>query len=180
VSEEYKNASTYASHMFTEQTDDGQLRPTHVYIDEPPIGNKIFLIKQYGTYVLERSPTMWRSMACTHAGSGAGVTVYDGIPDEDGFFQKDVREIVVLPPNPTKEDLEAHNNKVKLMQQQELWNYNGREVYFANPACMGMWMFDGGTPRGLTIRVVGAVTATSPYITLTWVKLKEKPPAKDK
>lgn len=56
-----------------------------IELPQPPLGNKILCAHQYGIYVLETGPCIWRGLACTHAGTGS-VDIYDGIADARGFF----------------------------------------------------------------------------------------------
>jgi hypothetical protein len=140
---------------------------TFVEIEEPLIGSKIICLRERGKYVLETGPTLFRSMACTHAGSG-GVVVYDGVPDNDGFFPE--RVIAELNFDPNHEPTEEEIRTARAAQ----WNYNGREVYYAHPACMGMWMLDGGCHYGLTIESRGTHENSAPVITVTWQKHKQK------
>lgn len=154
------------SHLTFEEMTDVKDLPIYVNLPEPPIGNKIFLIRERGMYVLEQGPTLFRAMACTHAGSG-GLAVYDGIPDKEGFFP-DKKPVWELPENPTPEQLEEAEKKAREFE----WAFNGREVYYAHPACMGMWMLDGGLQHGLTIVSSGLHIGTSPVVSITWMKSK--------
>jgi len=49
------------------------------------MGGKCWLLEAKGLYVLEEGPTLFRTLACTHAGSG-GIVLIDGVPDESGRF----------------------------------------------------------------------------------------------
>ncbi len=122
---------------------------THVILPDPPIGSKIACFRKFGIYVLERGPGLWRALSCTHAGSGV-VSIYDGIPDEQGFFEE--------------ENLTAENPRYG----QE----NGRVIHYANPSIMGMWMYDGGFQHGLTMKIAGQHEAVAPVVTLTWIPFK--------
>lgn len=62
-----------------------ELNLFQIELETPPIGNKILCAHQYGIYILEVGPCIWRGLACTHAGSGS-VDIYDGVADARGFF----------------------------------------------------------------------------------------------
>lgn len=120
----------------------------HVDLPRPPIGNKIFCAQSAGFYILEHGTCTWRALANTHQGTGS-ITVYDGIPDENGYFPKDTKS-------------------VELMQ-------NGRLIFNANPPILGMWMFDGGMYHGLTLAIEGVLNNISPCCTITWMpELKQQ------
>ena len=140
-------------------------KPIRVKLKDPPIGNKMHLIMHHGIYVLEESPCMVRAVACTHAGSG-GVIIYDGVPDEHGYFPADTPMSVLVPENPTEEELAA--------ALELYYNRNGRPVYYANPAVMGMWMFDGGLMHGFTLVSLSDAQTSAPIITITWAGEKKK------
>jgi hypothetical protein len=118
-----------------------------VNLPKPPIGNKIFCAQGAGFYVLERKPATWRSCANTHQGTGS-ITVYDGIPDEDGHF----------------------HNEPGVPEYMK----NGRLVFNANPPILGMWMFDGGMYHGLTLGIEGVMNNISPCLTITWMEATEQ------
>ncbi len=129
--------------------------PIFIDIEEPLIGAKAVCLRDPGMYVLEAAPVLFRGMACTHAGSG-GVAIYDGVPDQDGYFPE-------LPELPEGEENDPMAK----------WNRNGRLIYYAHPACMGMWMLDAGCRHGLTI-VMQGTEQVSPIVTLTWMKHKAR------
>jgi hypothetical protein len=137
------------------------VRAQHIYVPDPPIGNKVVCLRERGIFVLERGPAIWRGMCCTHAGSG-GVIVVDGVPDAEGFFPE--------PPKVISTDITDPAELQKAMS--EAWGYNGREIYYAHPACMGMWMLDAGVMHGLTIISFGEVAQSAPVITATWARKK--------
>src|SRR5690349_2652257 len=63
-------------------------RATRIIVPAPPMGGKTWVLKQKGLFVLEVGPGTLRTIACTHAGSGA-LEVLDGVPDASGFFPGD-------------------------------------------------------------------------------------------
>lgn len=142
-----------------------QTKPTIIHVKEPPIGNKVTLIKERGLFVLETGPAMLRAMACTHAGSG-GFTVYDGVPDEHGWFPKETTKIF-------RKDFKDEQ-EFMIAQEIERQNQNGRDFYYAQPACMGMWMLDAGCNYGITVENLGASGTSVPIITVTWMSLAHR------
>jgi hypothetical protein len=124
---------------------DKELPVYKVNLPNPPIGNKIICLQRPGRFVLEDGPCTWRAMANTHQGTGA-VSVYNGVPDESGNFPE------------AGKDLEE---------------FNGRQVFNANPAILGMWMFDGGMSHGLTLEVKGVWNGVAPCLTITWMPEKK-------
>lgn len=111
-----------------------------VKVKKPPIGGKCKVFKEPGIYVLEECPSVLRVIACTHAVAG-GVAIYDGVPDDNGFFSND----------------ESVDEDYK----------NGRELWIAHPTLMGSWAIDGGTNYGLTI-VIDGNNSVSPFLTVVW------------
>ncbi len=136
--------------------------PQHIYIPQPPIGNKIHLILQRGLFVLERGEGVWLGMSCTHAGSG-GVVVYDGVPNDDGFF-----------PEPPARPMDTAPPEEWLEYYKAMGCYNGRPLSYAHPASMGMHIFSGGFWHGLTVKAVGEMEATASILTFTWLVPKAK------
>ncbi len=126
----------------------------------PPMGAKCFLLEEKGLYLLQRGPCVLRAIACTHGGSGSVVAI-DGIPDENGFFPDrglgDDTPIDAMPIDPTRAA------------------YNGRAVYRANPAVMGMWQLDAGCLHGLTLRASGGTDSTSVIASIVWMPYNRKP-----
>lgn len=147
-------------------------KPKLIRVKKPLIGNKVYLIKERGLFVLEEGACSIRGMACTHAGSG-GIVVYDGVPRTDGHFEAPPEELF-------KVDLyETEEQRAQALKDWED-NRDGREIYYAHPAVMGMWMLDGGCNHGLTIMSSGEHSATPPVLTITWQKFEEKTPMNQK
>lgn len=121
-----------------------------VTLSYPTIGSKCWLLQKKGIYVLERGPGVLRGIACTHAGSGT-LSVIDGLPDEHGFFHE-------------QEELAATQGF-----SPETSEFNGRVLFHANPAVMGMWMLDGGFKYGLTLIAEGGTEAAAVIATFTWL-----------
>ena len=119
--------------------------PTYIEIDTPALGGKTWLLQEKGLFILERGQGSFGTFACTHAGSG-GITAYDGIPDENGFF-------------PEFEGEEG---------SKEWWMRPGREIYRAMPVVMGSWWINGGFFHGLTIWCHGGRDTEPPIGTLVW------------
>lgn len=56
-----------------------------ISVEPPEIGFKGWLINRKGRFLFEEGPaTLW-AFNCTAAGSG-GFAIYDGVPDEQGYF----------------------------------------------------------------------------------------------
>jgi hypothetical protein len=140
-----------------------QLYPLRIKIRQPPIGVKMHLVKEHGMFIFEEGPTTIYGLACTHPGSG-GVVIYDGLPDESGFFPDVTPFHEFVPENPTPDQIKAAQEAY----QEAFYNRNGRDVYYANPAVMGMWFFNGGLINGFTLVSRSDHPATAPIITLTW------------
>jgi hypothetical protein len=123
----------------------------NVELPTPPMGGKIWLLEEKGIFVLERCAGTLRTIAMTHAGSGA-VYAYDGIPDDYGYFSD--------PPSET---------------DPAFWTRNGRPIYRANPAVMGSWMCDGGFYNGLTIIAAGGTESACAIASIVWVAFRRPP-----
>jgi len=163
--------------------------PQHIYIKEPPIGNKIHLICERGLFVLERGPTLWLGLSCTHAGSG-GIVVYDGVPDEEGFFPEppaapqlfNVAGDLIQRFDRGISYRDAKGNHIDIEEAQQAFinhamamsSRNGRRVAYANPAAMGMWIYSAGLHHGLTVEAVGEMQGTASIMSFTWLKQKER------
>jgi hypothetical protein len=122
----------------------------YVHVNKPPIGGKAFVIDKKGIFVFERGATLLRTIACTHAGTG-GATVYDGIPDDDGFF----------PDEKLTED------------DPNYYNRNGRPLFTMHPSIMGSWALDGGAIHGLTVKADGGTDQVNAVITIVWISLSD-------
>lgn len=120
----------------------------HVELPNPPMGGKIWLLETKGLFVLERGSGTLRTIACTHAGSGA-LMAYDGVPGESGFFDE--------PPPIT---------------DPAYWIFNGRPIYRANPVVMGSWMCDGGFTHGLTVCASGGTDSACAVASIVWVAFR--------
>jgi hypothetical protein len=125
------------------------LKPEDIIIRDPLIGSKCWLLHAKGIFILERGPGALRSICCTHAGAG-GIKIYDGIPDENGFFPDEAMQ---------PDDPNYHNR-------------NGRLIYQANPSVMGAWMLDAGVQYGITIEAAGDQPSSNTFATITWLKHK--------
>jgi hypothetical protein len=141
------------------QTRHGELPLYHIDLPQPRAGNKIFCTQQHGVFILEKGPTIWRCMSNTHSGTG-GIYIYDGVPLDDptkpgyGFFPDD--------------DIPENDPRYATA--------NGRLVFAAMPAVLGMWMEDGGLQHGLTLVMVGENASVAPCVSICW--LPDKVPAK--
>jgi hypothetical protein len=127
-----------------------------IVLPTPPIGNKIFCAQGAGIYILEEGPGTWRAMANTHQGTGS-LSVYDGIPNKNGQFKQDIPKAVL------RDDgiMELH------------CDFDGRQLFLANPGILGMWMFDAGVKYGLTFVIKGTMGNVSPCVTITWMPQKQ-------
>lgn len=117
----------------------------------PPIGGKVYLIQTKGLFIFERGPGTFRTLACTHAGSG-GFIGYDGVPDENGIFPDEGME----PSHPG------------------YGQANGRVIYKANPAVMGSWMCDAGFYHGFAIRASGGHRNAPAFGTVVWMPFRQR------
>jgi hypothetical protein len=168
--------------------DQESLKPILIQVPEPTIGNKVVLIKDRGIFVLETGPSSLRAMACTHAGSG-GVVIYDGVPDEQGQFEgSDAKAPEHLDDSiyddwiqdrwqQDEDKVEQYQRLLKAAKREyAIWyeSRNGRPIYYAHPACMGMWMLDAGCRHGITVHNLGSDQSSSPIVTLTWMAFRTK------
>lgn len=133
-------------------------RILNVEIERPPAGNKIFCIQEHGIYILERGPVEWRGMCNTHMGSGT-VSIHDGVPDERGFFP-DGTEMYKIQ--------EVKDNDGNVIALKATASHNGRTIFSAQPAVMGMWMFNAGLLHGLTLVMQGGTQGVAPCVAITW------------
>lgn len=129
------------------------MKVTRIHRPMPPMGGKVWLLQEKGTFLLEEGPGSLITIACTHAGSGS-IHVIDGIPDEDGFF-------------PDLEQIEGPPEAGP-----------GFEFYRANPTVMGSWMLNGGFVHGLTIRSMGGHAAVPPIASIVWMPYRKPTPPK--
>jgi hypothetical protein len=112
----------------------------------PPMGGKIWCLKEKGVFVLEEGPTVFRTLAVTHVGSG-GLTFYDGVPDEQGRF-----------PGYDPDDADS----------------NGTEIHVHPGTVLGSWMLDGGCWHGLTVRATGGTEGVSSVGSIVWLPVKTR------
>lgn len=136
----------------------------------PLIGSKIWLLDKAGMFVLERGAGLIRTDACTHAGAGT-VLMFDGIPDERGFFDEhkpipetDMAELVR---NMLRADASLDEERARTRIKKSA--FNGRVIYKANPTVMGSWMLDGGFYHGLTIEASGGHEMVAPFASIVWM-----------
>jgi hypothetical protein len=132
---------------------------THITLPFPRIGGKVWVLDAKGIFVLERSAGVLRTIACTHAGSGA-VLAYDGIPDDRGFFS----------PRGGSDGGGSGSGNGSADEDTK----NGREIYRANPAVMGSWMLDGGFYHGLTIVHNGGHSSAPAVASIVWLPANGK------
>lgn len=145
---------------------------TYIDLPTPPIGGICWLLREKGIFVLQRGPGVLRTIACTHAGSGA-LEAIDGVPDERGFFgDQDM-------PDPT-EYLRSggpqggpwtggYENACKAYAQRR-----GRPLYSASPVVMGSWMLDAGFLHGLTIRAAGGHDSACAIASIVWMPVPQR------
>lgn len=120
---------------------------TYVDLPHPRIGGKIWVLDAKGIFFLQKGSGVLRTIACTHAGSGA-ILAYDGIPDDSGFF--------------------------RFLEGSDEHTRNGREIFRANPAVMGSWMLDGGFYHGLTIIHKGGHMSSAATASIVWMPASGK------
>lgn len=130
-------------------------KPTLIELPTPKMGGKCWLLESKGLFVLQGGPGVLRTIACTHAGTGS-LAVYDGIPNEDGFF-------------PDEEMPESHP---------DFMLRNGRVIYRATPVVMGSWMLDAGFHHGVTVLAKGGVESAAAIASIVWMpyQAREKKP----
>lgn len=178
------------------------MRPEIIPLPEPSIGAKAFLVERKGLFVFEVGPGMIRGVACAHAGSGA-LTIYDGLPDGHGFFPNPghppipaggeyeeswpcrqcsgvacpmCRGSNLNPSDPSKPcPITTHCESCRgTGVEPAYWMRNGRRLYQATQAAMGMWMLDAGFEHGLTVLTAGGTESVNPFGTLTWMAARKK------
>jgi hypothetical protein len=118
-------------------------------IPMPPMGAKCWVLERKGLFLLADTPGTLRTIAITHAGSGA-LIIYDGIPDEEGLFP---------------DEHMPESDPLFLAR-------NGRPIYKANPVVMGSWMLDAGFSHGLTLRAMGGHDPTAAIASVVWMPFK--------
>lgn len=145
---------------------------THLELPLPPLGGKCWVLRGKGIFVLERGPGVLRTIACTHAGSGA-LEICDGVPDDRGFFPDEHM------PEPRPDQFESVESYVVARKQYD--SRRGRPLYNPNPIVMGSWMLDGGFLHGLTVRAIGGHESSSAIASIVWmpvpVRAARKPDA---
>lgn len=161
-----------------------RFKPQIIFIEQPPMGGKIWLLQSKGLFVLEQCPGTLRTLALTHAGSGT-IEFIDGIPNEDGCFPDDdmpepepftVGELrTVLPPGRAEADLASTIQLSSKIDEHKAWgSRNGRSFYVANPAVMGSWMMDGGFIHGLCVRATGIHDSVNSIGSIVWMPHKPR------
>lgn len=120
-----------------------------VNLPAPKLGGKVWHFNAPGIYLLEEGPGTFRTMACTHGGSGT-IAIIDGVPNEDGNFE-----------TTGKRGIGADDS------------FNGRVFYRAHPVAMGSWMLDGGFYYGLTL-IVHSSVSVAPMGTVVWMPYKSR------
>jgi hypothetical protein len=121
-------------------------RPRFITKRTPLIGGKIWCCHEKGLWVLEPGPAVFRTVAVTHNGSG-GLTVYDGVPDENGSF-----------PDYDPEDADS----------------NGSVIFEQPAATLGSWMLDGGCNHGLTVLAAGGTEGAPAFASFVWMPHKKR------
>lgn len=135
--------------------------PTRVLVAQPPMGGKCFVLDGPGIFVLEEGPGTLITDACTHAGAG-GLVLYDGVPDERGYFPDADME------KPT-EDPTAYATPGDRDLAFERWGKrHGRELLRQPTAVMGSWMLNAGFHNGLTVDVTGGHMELYPVASIVW------------
>lgn len=132
-----------------------------IELPDPKIGSKGYLINRKGRFLFEDEPSVLRTLACTGAGAG-GFTVYDGIPNQHGFFPQ------------SEQDAYLANGRWKYDKR---WSEeddlrNGRIIFKANPAILGSWMFDVQAHHGLNVFAEGGNESALTFATVSWMRAK--------
>ncbi len=123
----------------------GSRTVTKVTLPPPPIGGKAWLMNRKGIFVLEEGCGVLRTIACTHIGSGSMI-IRSGLPNVNGEFG--------APPT---------------FAPGEEGEYNGRQLFRANPVVMGSWMLDAGFVNGLTVQADGGMDNNCAIATIVWL-----------
>lgn len=156
-------------------------RPRVIHLDfpRPPMGGKCWLLRDKGMFVLERGPGTLRTIACTHAGSGA-IEAIDGVPDENGFFSDEELREPAAPAGYIERmlvgDVAKVDDSIYAEAMRKYCMRNGRPFYSAHPTVMGSWMLDAGFHHGLTIRAEGGHQAAHAIASIVWVAVQRKEP----
>lgn len=123
---------------------------SRIYIPDPEIGGKPYLLNGKGIYVLEEGPGMLQVVDITHSGSGE-LDIYDGVPNDNGYFPDNITD-----------------------ESDSKWPAsNGRRFVGWSPIYMGAWQMNAGFRHGLT--VISSGGADAPYATFVWVAMKKAP-----
>ena len=126
------------------------LRVVRVRLPKPAMGAKCYLVERKGIYVLEAGEGVFRSLSCTHVGSGS-VHIHDGLPDENGYF----------------------GNERMDPYSKEYMSANGRKLYAAVPQVMCFWMLDAGFRRGLTVVASGGAPDSVVFLSISWISAND-------
>lgn len=117
-----------------------------IIIEPPEIGFKGWLINRKGKFLFEEGPTTLWAFNCTAGGSG-GFAIYDGVPNEDGYFPHSH-----LPaPHPSED------------------RRNGRMVVEGHPATLGAWSLGIQMYHGLYVVAQGGFEGVPTFGTLSWM-----------
>ena len=136
--------------------------PERIVVAQPPMGGKAYVTERPGLFVLEVGPGTLITDACTHAGGG-GLVLYDGIPDENGYFPVDGEA-----PLPFQGEEGSPDHAVWLRASEAYGKRHGRELLRQPSAVMGSWMLNAGFHNGLTLDVSGAHSDMYPVATIVW------------
>jgi hypothetical protein len=145
-------------------------RPVDILVPMPPIGGKIWLLDRKGLFVLERCAGTLRTLAVTHAGSGA-LEAIDGVPDENGHFPDDHMPEPEAPPQDADDSAIAEY----IERRKAFDSRNGRPFYQAPSTVMNSWMLDGGFLHGLCIRALSGHSSVSATASIVWLPFRGKP-----
>jgi hypothetical protein len=150
---------------------------TYIDLPTPPIGGICWLLREKGLFVLERGPGVLRTIACTHAGSGA-LEAIDGVPDERGFFSDqdmaDPNDMMAnLAESAAEPDSDALHMK-RLARSKAYAQRRGRPLYSASPVVMGSWMLDAGFLHGLTIRAAAGHDSVCAIASIVWMPVPQR------
>jgi hypothetical protein len=140
---------------------------TYIDLPTPLIGGICWLLREKGIFVLQRGPGVLRTIACTHAGSGA-LEAIDGVPDERGFFGDANLD------DPTDRFMDYTSPEVWTDACKQYAQRHGRPLYSASPVVMGSWMLDAGFLHGLTIRAAGGHDAASAIASIVWLPVPQR------
>jgi hypothetical protein len=151
---------------------------TYIDLPTPPIGGICWLLREKGIFVLQRGPGVLRTIACTHAGSGA-LEAIDGVPDERGFFgDQDMPDpndnigaaMAESAAEPDSGILAAN----RLARSKAYAQRRGRPLYSASPVVMGSWMLDAGFLHGLTIRAAAGHDSVCAIASIVWMPVPQR------